>query len=280
MSGKLLRHSTFILALIVLVGSSLYDTLVDREYLRMRERNKILHDKLINEKCPDAERMIGKRGQLGYPKDKLRLEIEEELHENLLEMLIKCRENKGTTMTPPAPVSTTILHKTTVQTTTASSTTLKPTNAQTATTSTLNPTTITTAPQPVECLNAINLTESWRSDNNGGKLNGQSNCDTEDMKKNGRPWFRFTGSAGNQLLNTCPPPYSCGTQAGIWSDAAMPTKIGFVTNITAYGSFISGCKDYPESVSVVRCSDSVADFVYRYNGSGTCSLGFCGMFAQ
>ena len=279
MSGKLLRHSTVILALIALVSSSLYDTLVDREYLRMRERNKILHDKLINEKCPDAEGMIGKRGLLGYPKDKLRLEIEEELHENLLEMLIKCRENKGTTMTPPAPVSTTILQKTTVQTTTASPTTLKPpTTAQTTTT--LYSTTTTTAPQPVECLNAINLTESWRSDNNGGKL--ASNCDTEDMKKNGRPWFRFTGPAGNQLLNTCPPPSSCGTAAGIWSAAAMPTKIGAVTSITAYASWSNkGCKEFLESVSVVRCSDSIADFVYKYNSySYSCNHGFCGMFAQ
>ena len=60
----------------------------------------------------------------------------------------------------------------------------------------------------------------------------------------------------------------------------MPTKIGPVTNITAYGNWSGACKYYPESVSVVRCSDSVADFVYRYNGDSGCYNGFCGMFAQ
>ena len=259
MTGKFLFHSTVVLALFALVGSSLHDTNDEREYQRMRERNQIIHDTLIEENCPDAEKILGKRALFTPAEAGLMLEVEEKLHAKLFSMLIKCREGKFSATT---------------QTTTASTTTF-----QLTTTTTLKPTTSTTALQPIECLNAINLTESWRSDNNGGKL--ASNCDTEDMKKNGRPWFRFTGSAGNQLLNTCPPANSCGTEAGIWSDAAMPTKIGAVTNITAYGSWsYKGCKEYPESVSVVRCSDSVADFVYRYNGNRGCTLGFCGMFAQ
>ena len=261
MTGKFLCHSTVVLALIALVGSSLHDTIDEREYQRMRERNQIIHNTLIEENCPDAEKILGKRALFTPAEAGLMPEVEEKLHAKLFSMLIKCREGKFSATT---------------QTTTASTTTF-----QLTTTTTLKPTTATTAPQPVECLNAINLTESWRSDNKGRKLNGGNNCDTYTMKNNGRPWFRFTGLAGNKLLNTCPPAYSCGTAAGIWSDAAMPSKIGAVTNITAYGSWsYKGCKEYPESVSVVRCSDSVADFVYRYNGNRGCTLGFCGMFAQ
>ena len=259
MTGKFLCHSTVVLALIALVGSSLHDTIDEREYQRMRERNQIIHDTLIEENCPDAEKILGKRAQFTPAEAGLMLEVEEKLHGKLFAMLIKCREFSATT-----------------QTTTVSTTTFQQT-----TTTTLKPTTSTTAPQPVECLNAINLTESWRSDNKGRKLNRGNNCDSPDMKNNGRPWFRFTGPAGNQLLNTCPPENSCGTIAGIWSDAAMPTMIGAVTNITAYGSWNGGCKEFPKSVSVVRCSDSIADFVYKYNSySYSCNHGFCGMFAQ
>ena len=261
MTGKFLCHSTVVLALIALVGSSLHDTIDEREYQRMRERNQIIHDTLIEENCPDAEKILGKRALFTPAEAGLMLEVEEKLHGKLFAMLIKCREGKFSATTQTTTVSTTTFQQTTI--------------------TTLKPTTATTAPQPVECLNAINLTESWRSDNKGGKLNGLHNCDTQYMKNNGRPWFRFTGPAGNQLLNTCPPPYSCGTLAGIWSDAAMPTKIGAVTSITAYASWSNkGCKEFLESVSVVRCSDSVADFVYRHNGSGNCYRGFCGMFAQ
>ena len=57
----------------------------------------------------------------------------------------------------------------------------------------------------------------------------------------------------------------------------MPTEIGVLTPIAAFGSYQSKCKYFSESVSVVRCSDAKADFVYKYNSNGYCYRGFCGM---
>ena len=48
---------------------------------------------------------------------------------------------------------------------------------------------------PVECVNAINLTESSRLDHSGS--GSKAHCDTRDMINSGRPWFRFVGQAGN-----------------------------------------------------------------------------------
>ena len=172
-----------LLAMVVMVSSSLYDALADRELERMIERNKILHDKLIREKCPEPEKLLKKRELLTPSEDKLKLEVEEELHKKLLAMVIKCRKDKLQTTTV-----TTASETATSTTTTPASTDFSSTVASSA------------SVQPIECQQAINLTESWRSDNKGNKLNNGNNCDSDNMKNNGRPWFRFTGPAGKLYL--------------------------------------------------------------------------------
>ena len=95
----------------------------------------------------------------------------------------------------------------------------------------------------------------------------------------GRPFFRFTGAAGNRLLDHCVPDYSCGTAAVMWSNAQMPTQIGVLTRIFGYRSFSSGCQSHDKiDLSVMRCSDHQYDFIYRYDDSNSgCNDGFCGM---
>ena len=128
-----------------------------------------------------------KRSLLDNSSDGDQLETQSELYQHLVDLLIACRKSKQET------------------------------------------TTTTSAAPPVECVNAINLTESWRKDHSGSDIepvNGQWNCDTRHMINSGRPWFRFSASAGLKHLDSCPPKYSCGTVCGIWSNSTVPSRVG------------------------------------------------------
>jgi len=148
-------------------------------------------------------------------------------------------------------------------------------------------TTSTSITQPAQlCQSAVNLTESWRKDHSDSgikPIDGLHNCDTRDMVAAGKPWFRFSGAAGNRLLDHCVPSRasgSCGTQVALWSDDTMPDQIGVVTSIQAYASWWGHCKIslYTTQCQVIRCSDKPHDFVYRLDDdSSICTMGFCGM---
>ena len=54
---------------------------------------------------------------------------------------------------------------------------------------------------PIQCMEAVNFTLAFRSENNGANLrpkDGQYNCDTYNMIIAGRPWFRFQAPAGER----------------------------------------------------------------------------------
>ena len=57
----------------------------------------------------------------------------------------------------------------------------------------------------------------------------------------------------------------------------MPIIVGTPTSVKVYGSWSRGCKDFEYTISVMRCSNSLFDLIYRYNGAGLCARGFCGM---
>ena len=250
-----------VLSLAALTTASIYNAPTNRKLEQLRKLTDIIHEKLITENCLNEEK--NKRNLMETSSDGVQLEAQSELYQHLVDLLIACRKAKQETTT--TPITTT---KTMTETTETSTT---------APTTTPKTTTTTSAPLPVECVNAINLTESWRKDHNGSNINGGSNCDTRDMINSGRPWFRISGNAGSKLLNRCPPKDSCGTEAALWSDSTMPSAIGVVTSVTAQGSY-GNCNQYPRQVSVMRCSSAPSDFVYRYDDSSeACNIGFCGM---
>ena len=141
---------------------------------------------------------------------------------------------------------------------------------------------VSATPQPAECESAIDLIEDWRQDHDASNIqpNGY-NCDLRDMNNNypERPWFRFSGAAGNMMLDTCVLGYSCGTHAAMWTDDPMPSEVGVSTEISAYASWTGNCRWQTKSVLVMRCShDTDYDFIYQYNEASTsCSYSFCGM---
>ena len=152
------------------------------------------------------------------------------------------------------------------------------------TTTTPAPTTAPPLPQPAACQSAVNLTEYWRRDHSGSNLqpiNGQPNFDNKWMVEAGRPWFRFTGAAGNRLLDHCVNSTggatSCGSTDATWSDAPKPTSIPVIKRFTATQSFGGRCHHSQFECSVMRCSDWLHDLIYRYDGPGHGDDGFCGM---
>ena len=217
---------------------SLVNPAGSNELERLKEKNKILHETLVAENCPETG--FSKRELPAISPEGILLELEQKLQQRLISVLIKCRQDKQ-----------------------------------------LSSTTDTIVQQPDECQKAINLTEPWRiHTNNSMPKRGFPNCDTLKMRQDGRPWFRFSEDAGDQLLNYCPPSTSCGTYISVWSDASMPDKIGMEKAFSAFGSWNDACKSMSIPMKVLRCSARHSDFVYRFEGSMGCYVSFCGMSAN
>ena len=91
-------------------------------------------------------------------------------------------------------------------------------------------------------------------------------------------YYHYVFYIGNQLLNRCPEPYSCGTYASLWSDETVPQEVGKVFNISVYSVARAICKHHTWSVQAMRCSlDTPHDIIYKAPGSSECKVAFCGM---
>ena len=131
---------------------------------------------------------------------------------------------------------------------------------------------------------AINVTDSWRKDAHGAnaKPGGPHSKDGYacDFHGNSSQWFRFTGGAGNEMLNSCPKENSCGTAIPFWSDERMPKALAREATVTVYGASGDNCKKYVREVKVIRCSwDTSHDLIYKQTAKldTDCKEAFCGM---
>lgn len=139
-------------------------------------------------------------------------------------------------------------------------------------------------PLPEECVTAVNYTEWWRRDHNGSEIRpgGLNSADGRacDLHYTSRDWFRFSGNAGNRLLDSCPLHRSCGTSHAYWTDEEMPRLVGVQTKVIIYGTGDRGrCRFVVRKALVMRCSwDNDHDFIYRQitGYAQPCSHGFCG----
>ena len=96
----------------------------------------------------------------------------------------------------------------------------------------------------------------------------------------GRPWFRFSSSAGNKLADFCVPLWSCGTGATLRSNSTMPSSVGVVSQITIYSHNAGICGLSSFRGSAMRCSSAANDLIYRYDDENRYGrYGFCGMNA-
>lgn len=252
-----------ILVTAVTVSSSVSVEAVKREVAKMNMLIDITQEQLLEEGCTDADYVAVKRNVVYTTDDRVHLELLTKLFQRLRDRLVQCRNNK-------------------VSTTPAETTTTPETATTTSSTSATRMTSTTAAPSLLPCRTAINLTEPWRMDYSGSNLRpvkGRYNGDTKRMTKEGRPWFRFSGEAGNALLNRCIKSRSCGTSVNFFSNSTMPTLLGVITPIELYGANDKGnCQYMTDRASVIRCSKTTRDFIYRYDGDDMhTDVGFCGM---
>ena len=195
--------STFWCGIILLeavVTASIYDPTANKELEKFKYRNKLLHDLLIAENCPEpgttarVKREVTGKDEV---RGKTKLEVEMKFYEDLTTMLIECR--KGNIRTRPT------VDRLISATTHSTHSTRKPTT----TTATENvsdiPTTAWLSKTAQECETAINLTEAWRQDHNGSNIEADEGfpvCDPKQMELAGLPWFRFTGESYSSSIST------------------------------------------------------------------------------
>ncbi|XP_067940137.1 uromodulin-like [Watersipora subatra] len=137
-------------------------------------------------------------------------------------------------------------------------------------------------PQPPECENATTFTQPWRKDHDGkglkpggpSSLLGRACDERKDLQ-----WFRFRGEAGSRMLDSAPKYESCGSLWPYWTDAEMPTDVGVVKRVEAFGVQDQFPKAYSSQIEVMRCSEAKNDFIYRHTGPyyDMCQSTYCGM---
>ncbi|XP_030067927.1 uromodulin [Microcaecilia unicolor] len=114
------------------------------------------------------------------------------------------------------------------------------------------------------CFNHTVLNEFWRSTSYGAG----SNCD------NGKKgWYRFTGSGGTRMLESCVPTHTCNTHAPVWLKGAHPVDADGIVNRTACAHWKGNCCHWSTTVQIKSCPGGY--HVYKLNGTPVCSLTYC-----
>ena len=84
------------LPLLLVFSSAVYCSLVNpigsNELKRLKKKNKILHETLVAENCPETG--FWKRELPASPPEGIILELEQKLQQQLISVLIKCRQDK------------------------------------------------------------------------------------------------------------------------------------------------------------------------------------------
>ena len=235
-------------AAVLTADVNLRETPLEKE-LKIYSAQIRIVQRVLLEECPSYKGLQRRTVKEHQPDD---LRVQKQLYQWLLEELFKCRNAENLTSTTTTTVPTTTL-----------------------------------SPQQKICKSALNLTESWRRDTNGADLkpggNHSKNGYACDISL-GRRWFRFTGAAGNKILNTCPRPNSCGTRVPYWTDKAMPTEAEVEKTIKVYGVDDKKCKLYKTSINVMKCFVDNNEFlIYQRTrkepkADDVCKEAFCGMY--
>ncbi|XP_071976711.1 uromodulin-like isoform X2 [Engystomops pustulosus] len=114
------------------------------------------------------------------------------------------------------------------------------------------------------CDSYTTLNDPWRS-----TLKSQgSNCDSN---KNG--WYRFTGTGGTRLPETCVPENKCGTEASMWLNGSHPLHSEGILTFTTCAQHGDDCCYWSSVVQVKACPDGY--HVYKFHGTPRCPAAYC-----
>lgn len=118
------------------------------------------------------------------------------------------------------------------------------------------------------CSNYSFLDEPWRSTSN---IYGYGYyC---DYSKNG--WYRFIGSGGVRMPESCVPENSCNTMAPIWLSGTHPMLSDGIVNRTVCASWSGSCCLWSSTVLIRACPGGY--HVYKLEGTphNNCYLSYC-----
>lgn len=114
------------------------------------------------------------------------------------------------------------------------------------------------------CLSYTTLDEPWRS----AFTSQGTNCDSQKIG-----WYRFTGSGGIQLPESCVPENKCGTEASMWMNGSHPLPNEGIVTFTACAQRDGNCCYWSSIVQVKACVDGY--HVYKLHGTPKCPAAYC-----
>ena len=113
------------------------------------------------------------------------------------------------------------------------------------------------------------LRENNRAANYTGAL---ANCDKSAL--NTPAWYRFSGSAGDKMADSCVKQSHCGTHAPGWLNGDLPLNAGQTVERTVCFHWSSSCCNWSVKIKVKKCSGNY--FVYELQRPPVCHLRYCG----
>lgn len=131
-------------------------------------------------------------------------------------------------------------------------------------------------PQCLEPYTSLTLADRSINFNDGNS--GIEFCDDTnynfDAEWAGTGWYRITGDAGNQIPESSPSIYSCGTDAPGWLNGTHPdVEDGAVPMQVCFNWSGNQCR-WAASIEVVNCGGF---FLYHLPDTPVCSLRYCGV---
>eukprot|EP00079_Xenopus_tropicalis_P038980 XP_017952751.1 PREDICTED: uromodulin-like [Xenopus tropicalis] len=116
------------------------------------------------------------------------------------------------------------------------------------------------------CVNHTVLDEPWRSTANAQYVNIL--CDYDKMG-----WYRFVGSGGIRMPESCVPELRCSTHAPMWLNGSHPAPTNGIVTRTACAHWAGDCCQWSSTIQIKACPGGY--HVYKLNTSPACSLAYC-----
>ncbi|XP_073399006.1 uromodulin-like [Dendrobates tinctorius] len=114
------------------------------------------------------------------------------------------------------------------------------------------------------CTNYTTLDQPWRSIDSGYGYN----CDTGLSG-----WYRFIGTGGIRMPETCVPEYQCHTEAPMWVNESHPLEGEGIVNRTACSHWGGDCCYWSTTLQIKACPEGY--HVYNIPEVPFCTMAYC-----
>ncbi|KAM4632545.1 uromodulin-like [Discoglossus pictus] len=117
------------------------------------------------------------------------------------------------------------------------------------------------------CINHTILNDPWRS-TNFSSLSNPVHCDSGFSG-----WYRFMGSGGIRLPETCPSLRSCNSEVPLWLAQSHPQPKDGIVSRTICGHWRENCCHWSTDIQIKACTGGY--HVYKFEATSSCKLGYC-----